>query len=165
MPHAFSKWVYTLFPSQAPRAKETGDLLVQGPVPNALNIAGRFALTRSSSRATASPPNARSFLEILPLEVRSLIWEEALGGHTFHLEMQDTRLGAAFCVSADPSSCNRGSNRGSVAGYACRSRGPHNRMPLEMPDEIGKLLNLFVDLQTDASKHLLMRRHDKIASK
>lgn len=149
-PNRLPQWVFYLVPDLKPRPKRTGDPFAQGPKPDALDIEGRFALTRSSSSTSIShthPELTASSLDVLPLEIRNSIWEEVLGGHTFHLELvgtplYTTRLGAAYCVAADPSTCNRGGDGGSTRG-GCREWGPDKQPPV-FPREIGKLLALLM---------------------
>ncbi|KIN00784.1 hypothetical protein OIDMADRAFT_146108 [Oidiodendron maius Zn] len=86
----------------------------------------RNPLTRPPSprlKATDSP-RACFLLDVLPLELRLLIWEGVLGGHYFHLEIQSGILTGQLCVSPTPNTCFYG--RG-----GCRSRLPDKILPLE----------------------------------
>lgn len=136
-----------------------------GPVPEALDIVRRIALTRPSTPVTA-PSTRPQLLDVLPLEIRMLIWKEVLGDQTFHPEhlrksnlveahyvkpkrtvwKQDEgyRLGATYCVAADPSICDFGTPHMVTHGRsACRRRGP-DILPHIFPPEVGKLLALLM---------------------
>jgi hypothetical protein len=108
-----------------------------GPPPDArIDFLGRIPLTRPPSPSLNSGSSvssqAQCSLCVLSLEIRQQIWESALGGHTFHLVMREERLAACYCVSADPTTCNRGYG-GCRVGFTG-----------DLPAEIGQLLSLLL---------------------
>jgi hypothetical protein len=74
------------------------------------NIQRRRALTLSKSLSsekvlrTEQPQSL--ILNKLPPEIRQQVWEESLGGMTFHLYIEDRKLAYAACASPEPASCD-----------------------------------------------------------
>ena len=95
---------------QAP--KKSLDPYAAGPPPVArIDFLGRQPLTRPPSQNTipeisSLDSNAQSPLAVFPLEIRQQIWEDVLGGHTFHIGYMKGRLVADYCLSPDDSTCN-----------------------------------------------------------
>lgn len=56
-------------------------------------------------------PQECLLLDVLPLEIRQLIWEEVLGGHYFHLDIQSFVLTGGLCVAPTPNTCYNGGCR------------------------------------------------------
>lgn len=131
---------------------------VYGPPPN-LNFlynAERLPLTRAPSLKgiavgghTVSPPQAS--LDVLPVEIRQIIWEDVLGAHRIHLEseldhsemqtlqnwqpeMRKLHLVGYRCLASDPSICNRYHHR-----YSPR-RSSTAPMPLAFSGPLSLLL-------------------------
>jgi hypothetical protein len=75
---------------------------------------GRHPLTRPTSPRLEAQiardlrPISLSLLDVLPLELRQLIWAEVLGGHVFHLEMREGVLIGQICLTPWGQSCSCG---------------------------------------------------------
>lgn len=102
----------------------------QSPPDTRIDLSGeRNPLTRPPSprleaEFTTDSPQACLLLDVLPLEVRQLIWEEVLGGHYFHLDLRSNVLIGEFCVSKSPNTCLYSSG-------GCRLRLPEKIIQLE----------------------------------
>jgi hypothetical protein len=83
----------------------------------------RNPLTRPPSPRLDSP-RACLLLDVLPLEIRQLIWAEVLGDHYLHLRVEKGILIGGLCVSPTPNTCHSGHNH-------CRFRHPDPRIELE----------------------------------
>jgi hypothetical protein len=72
---------------------------------------GRHTLTRPTSPRPEAriAIDSRSLLDVLPLELRQLIWAEVLGGHVFHLKMREGVLTGQICLTPWGKACSRGS--------------------------------------------------------
>jgi hypothetical protein len=71
---------------------------------------GRHPLTRPTSPRPEAriAIDSRSLLDVLPLELRQLIWAEVLGGHIFHLQMRKAVLTGQICLTPWGKACSRG---------------------------------------------------------
>ncbi|KIN05245.1 hypothetical protein OIDMADRAFT_142952 [Oidiodendron maius Zn] len=79
---------------------------------------------RLEAEFATDSPQACLLLDVLPLEVRQLIWEEVLRGHYFHLDLPSNVLTGEICVSKSPNTCFYGSG-------GCRLRLPEKITQLE----------------------------------
>jgi hypothetical protein len=71
---------------------------------------GRHPLTRPTSPRPEAriAIDSRSLLDVLPLELRQLIWAEVIGGHIFHLQMRKAVLTGQICLTPWGKACSRG---------------------------------------------------------
>lgn len=103
--------------------------LARTPIPEArIDLSSeRNPLTRPPSpklKAEFATDSLRAcfLLDVLPLEIRQLIWEGVLGGHYFHLNIRLGVLTGGICVASTPNTCR---NSG------CRVRFPDEIIQLE----------------------------------
>lgn len=65
-----------------------------------------LTLSKSSDPITNLGESQCFILGRLPIEIRLIIWEQCLGGMTFHLDIHDLKLAHVRCGSPEPAMCN-----------------------------------------------------------
>jgi hypothetical protein len=111
IPSIMPRWLSSLIPGSQNQDRARDDHnIVDIPAGKPLPNAHTDFLRRMYKRANFSESNSKSskLLDVLPLEIRQIIWEDVLGHHSVHLDLDLGHLVGLFCISANPNTCYRG---------------------------------------------------------